>query len=57
MLLLADEITKSANIAFRARLRRQLVGKVSDEIAQAGAGRDVPEFKQSTKQRSSNNPD
>lgn len=51
MLLLADEITRSANNAFRARLRRQLVGKVSGEIAQAGAGRAVPEFKQSTKQR------
>lgn len=51
MLLLADEITKDANRAFSIRLRRQLVGKVSVEIAQAGAGRAVPEFKQSTKQR------
>ncbi len=52
MLLLADELTRSANIAFRTRLRRQLVGKVGLEIAEAGAGRAVPEFKQSTKQRS-----
>lgn len=50
MLLLADEITKNANNAFHARLRRQLVGKVRAEIALAGAGRAVPEFKQSTKQ-------
>ena len=50
MLLLADEISKDANTAFRARLRRQLVGKVSTEIALAGAGRAVPEFKQSTRQ-------
>lgn len=50
MLLLADEITMNANTAFHARLRRQLVGKVSAEIAEAGAGRAVPEFKQSTKQ-------
>lgn len=50
MLLLADEITSSENASFRTRLRRQLVGKVAMEIAQAGAGRAVPEFKQSTKQ-------
>jgi hypothetical protein len=50
MLLLADELTKDANMAFRTRLRRQLVGKVSEEIALAGAGRAVPEFKQSTRQ-------
>ena len=50
MLLLADELTKDRNTAFRARLRRQLVGKVSAEIAQAGAGRAVPDFKQSTRQ-------
>lgn len=50
MLLLADEMSRNENAAFRTRLRRQLVGKVSMEIAQAGAGRAVPEFKQSTKQ-------
>lgn len=51
MLLLADELTRDAQIALRARLHRRLVGKVSMEIAQAGAGRAVPEFKQSTRQR------
>jgi hypothetical protein len=50
MLLLADEISQDANTAFGIRLRRQLVGKVSAELAQAGAGSAVPEFKQSTKQ-------
>jgi hypothetical protein len=50
MLLMADEMTKDANTSFRTRLRRQLVGKVGSEIAQAGAGRAVPEFKQSTRQ-------
>ena len=50
MLLLADEISKDVNTAFSIRLRRQLVGKVNAEIARAGAGRAVPEFKQSTKQ-------
>jgi len=51
MLLLADEISKDANTALGIRLRRRLVGKVREEIAQAGAGRAVPEFKQNTKQR------
>lgn len=50
MLLLADELTKNANDPLRTRLRRQLVGKVSAEITQAGAGRAAPEFKQTTKQ-------
>ncbi len=51
MLLLAEALTENENFTFRARLRKQLVGKVGDEIEQAGAGRSVPEFKQSTKQR------
>jgi hypothetical protein len=50
MLLLADDLSKNATPAFRARLRRQLIGKVSEEIAKAGAGKDVPDFKQSTRQ-------
>lgn len=55
MLLLADDLTKDDREAFRARLRRQLIGKVSREIAAAGAGPPVPEFKQSTKQRTLQN--
>lgn len=50
MLLLADEMTKNVSTPLRTRLRRQLVGKVGFEIAQAGAGRAVPEFRQSTRQ-------
>lgn len=51
MLLITDRLTGDRNAAFRARLRRQIIGKVRDEIAKAGAGPRVPEFKQSTKQR------
>jgi hypothetical protein len=50
MLLLADDLTKQGTTAFRTRLRRQLIAKVSDEIAKAGAGKDVPDFKQNTRQ-------
>jgi hypothetical protein len=51
MLLLADEVAGDRSAAFRARLRRQLIGKVREEIASAGAGPRIPEFKQTTKQR------
>ena len=44
MLLLADEVAGD-------RLGRQLIGKVREEIAAAGAGPRIPEFKQTTKQR------
>lgn len=50
MLLIANDLAKNENDAFGARLRRQLIGKVGGEIANAGAGKSVPEFKQSTKQ-------
>lgn len=50
MLLLAEALTENENFAFSTRLRKQLVGKVGTEIEQAGAGKSVPEFKQSTKQ-------
>ena len=50
MLLLAEEMTKNANKAVRTRIRRRLIGKVSEEIAKAGPGRSVPEFKRSTRQ-------
>jgi len=51
MLLISDRLTTDRNSAFRARVRRQIIGKVRDEMAIAGAGPRVPEFKQSTKQR------
>src|SRR5438445_13590335 len=52
MLLISDRLTADRDAAFRARIQRQLIGKVRDEIAKAGAGLRVPEFRQSTKQRS-----
>lgn len=55
MLLLAEEMTKNANKALRTRIRRRLIGKVSEEIAKAGPGRSVPEFKRSTRQTRSQN--
>lgn len=50
MLLLADELTDTA--AAQRRIRRLLVWKVRDEVAVAGAGTRIPEFKISTKTRS-----
>ncbi len=51
MLLLADQVAAERSAAFRARLRRLLIGKVRDEIAEGGAGQRRPEFKESTKQK------
>ena len=51
MLLVSDEITSGRDHTFRARVRRQIIAKVRDEITEAGAGPRVPQFKQSTKQR------
>ncbi len=51
MLLLADKVAAERSSAFRARLRRLLIGKVRDEIAEGGAGQRRPEFKESTKQK------
>ena len=51
MLLVSDEVSSGRNSAFRARVRRQIIAKVRDEINAAGAGPRVPQFNQSTKQR------
>ena len=51
MLLVSDEITSGHDHTFRARVQRQIIAKVRDEITEAGAGPRVPQFKQSTKQR------
>ena len=51
MLLLADRLTADRARSFQTRVRRQLIGKVQAEVAAAGAGPRIPEFKQSTKQR------
>lgn len=50
MLLLVEGVARDHSPAFRARIRTRLIGKVRDEIAAAGAGARIPEFKQSTKQ-------
>ena len=49
--LVADQITNGLADALRARVRRQIIAKVRKEIDKAGAGPRVPQFKQSTKQR------
>jgi hypothetical protein len=49
--LIADQVTKAQSDAFGARVRRQILVKVRDEVEAAGAGPRVPQFKQSTKQR------
>jgi hypothetical protein len=51
MLLLADRQAANRGTAFCTRVRRLLIGKVQDEIAKAGAGARMPQFRQSTKQR------
>ncbi len=51
MLLLVNQVAPDRNDAFRARLERQLIGKVREEISLAGAGPRMPSFKQSTRQR------
>ena len=50
MLLLADKLTRGRGLTFRTRVRQQLLGKVRAEIADAGPGASIPEFKQSTRQ-------
>jgi hypothetical protein len=50
MLLLADSLAGERSSAFRARLRRLLIGKVRDEVTAVGAGRRMPVFKTSTRQ-------
>jgi len=44
----ADKMTTSAS---RARTRGRLIARLRAEIGEAGAGTEVPEFKQSTRQR------
>jgi hypothetical protein len=51
MLLLADYKAAERTEAFKARIHGLLIAKLRSEIAAAGAGAPVPEFKQSTKQR------
>lgn len=52
MFLLVDHLAPGKAEAFRTRVGRLLVNKIKTEISELGAGSSVPEFKQSTKQRS-----
>ena len=51
MLLLAEQEAKPESANFKARLRGLLIAKIGAEIAEAGPGTRIPEFKQSTRQR------
>lgn len=51
MLLLADDMAALRTDSFRARIHGLLIAKLRSEIAAAGAGPPVPQFKQSTKLR------
>ncbi len=52
MLLLVEQDGKAESTRFKARVRGLLFARIRAEIEQAGPGTRVPEFKQSTKQRS-----
>ncbi|MDQ2936819.1 MAG: hypothetical protein M3R67_04860 [Acidobacteriota bacterium] len=52
MLLLADHQAAGKSDPFKVRIRRLLIAQIRAEISEAGAGTPIPEFKQSTKQRS-----
>ncbi len=51
MLLLSEQETRANSTRSRARLRGLLLAKIRSDIAEAGPGTRIPEFKQSTKQR------
>ena len=51
MFLLVEHNAAVESEAFRTRIGRLLVDKIRAEISELGAGSSVPEFKQSTKQR------
>ena len=52
MLLLVDQEAKGKSPGFRSRVRGSLLANIRAEIAAAGAGTRIPEFKQSTKRQS-----
>ena len=52
MLLLADHYTTARPGGFKSRVRRSLISRIRAEVSAAGAGASMPEFKQTTKQRS-----
>jgi hypothetical protein len=51
MWLLADQETKAKGASFTNRVRGALLANIRAEIAAAGAGTRIPEFKQSTRRR------
>src|SRR5678815_4751844 len=51
MFLLVEQEARAESTRFKARLRGLLLAKIRAEIEEAGPGTRVPEFKQSTKQR------
>jgi len=52
MLLLVEQEARTESTRFKGRLRGLLLAKIRAEIEAAGPGARVPEFRQSTKQRS-----
>ena len=52
MFLLLDHLAVGKSETFRTRVGRMLVNKIKAEISELGAGSTIPEFKQSTRQRS-----
>jgi hypothetical protein len=52
ILLLFDETAKDKTSPVRGRMRSSLIKEIRQEIEEIGAGSLIPEFKQSTKQRS-----
>lgn len=51
MLLLVDHVTSERGLNFRSRLSRGLQSEARHEINELGAGSQVPQFNQNTKQR------
>ena len=51
MLLLADQEAKAKSAGFRSRVRGSLIATIRAEIAAAGAGTRIPEFKQNTRRQ------
>jgi hypothetical protein len=52
MLLLAEHYASDRSQTFKTRIRGLVIATLQVEISEAGAGAAVPEFKESTKQRS-----
>jgi len=51
MFLLVEQEARAESVRFQARLRGLLIAKIREEIEEAGPGTRVPEFRQTTRQR------